>query len=65
MAAMNMGGLASPMTLASGDKATSILRQMKTGTTIMYRGVGLGMVEADPVVFPLAGFNAAAAECGL
>jgi len=60
-----MSSVMSPRTLATGEKATQILAQMKAGKTIMYRKITTGTVTSEPVSFPLDGLNAALAKCGL
>jgi len=58
--------MTSPRTLATGDKAAQILAQMKQGGSLMYRKLGAsGAATSEPNTFPLAGFNEAAAQCGL
>lgn len=60
-----MASLMSPRTLATSDKATAILAQMRQGGTVSYRKITNGAITSEPVTFPLDGFNAALAECGL
>ena len=60
----SLAAMLAPYTVATGEKADSLLRAMKGGWNLLYRQ-NLGATVGQTITVSLDGFKEAAAECGL